>query len=408
MTAPDRRNFMKSAAGAAAAFAIQPEWAIVPRLGAPLSIGLVGAGRQGRAILSELAKFEDVNVAALCDTDASRRSSGARRAPSAKPFETHTDLLSDGKVDAVIVATPTHTHATIAVDALSAGKHVYCEAPLAHSQADCERIAQAARTAKTVFQTGLQGRSNPVYKLARSFVRSGAIGDVVGMRAQYNKKGSWRTPAGDPERERALNWRLDSERSQGLFGEFGTQQFDVWHWFTSKYPTEVNAHGSVLAWQDGRTMHDTVAGSFSFPGGVQAAYSATLANSYEGEFELLLGTMGSVKLSWTHGWMFKEADAPTQGWEVYANRQRFHNDEGITLIADATKLSAQGKLKEGVGLPHAPLYYALEAFLKSATEDKDIVCTADEGVRAALVGIAGQQAALTGATQAIELGERAR
>jgi hypothetical protein len=50
--------------------------------------------------------------------------------------------------------------------------------------------------------------------------------------------------------------------------------------------------------------------------------------------------------------MFKEADAPTQGWEVYANRQQFHNDEGITLIAGATKLAEQGKLKEGVGLPH--------------------------------------------------------
>ena len=73
-------------------------------------------------------------------------------------------------------------------------------------------------------------------------------------------------------------------------------------------------------------------------------------------------------MAWSHGWMFKEADAPTQGWEVYANRQQFHNDEGITLIADATKLASQGKLKQGVGLPHDSLYYSLFDFLKAISE----------------------------------------
>jgi hypothetical protein len=90
---------------------------------------------------------------------------------------------------------------------------------------------------------------------------------------------------------------------------------------------------------------------FEFEGGSLLDYNATLANSYEGMHELLRGKNASIKLAWTHGWMFKEADAPTQGWEVYANRQQFHNDEGITLIAGATKLAEQGKLKAGVGLP---------------------------------------------------------
>jgi hypothetical protein len=92
-------------------------------------------------------------------------------------------------------------------------------------------------------------------------------------------------------------------------------------------------------------------------------YNATLANSYEGMHELFRGTNASIKLAWSHGWMFKEADAPTQGWEVYANRQQFHNDEGITLIAGATKLAEQGKLKEGVGLPYTPQGSASSALL---------------------------------------------
>jgi hypothetical protein len=94
--------------------------------------------------------------------------------------------------------------------------------------------------------------------------------------------------------------------------------------------------------------------------------------------------------------MFKEADAPTQGWEVYANRQRFHNDEGVTLIAGATKLAEQGKLKDGIGLPQSPLYYALESFLKSVAEGLPVVCTAEEGMRATIVGIRANEAVVRG------------
>jgi hypothetical protein len=87
---------------------------------------------------------------------------------------------------------------------------------------------------------------------------------------------------------------------------------------------------------------------------------------------------------------------------VYANRQQFHNEEGITLIADATKLAAQGKLKEGVGLPNDSLYYALESFLRSVDEGTPPVCSADEGMRATVVGILAHQATVTGEEIAID------
>jgi hypothetical protein len=112
--------------------------------------------------------------------------------------------------------------------------------------------------------------------------------------------------------------------------------------------------------------------------------------------------MGTVKLAWTAAWMFKEADAPTQGWEVYANREQFHNDEGITLIADATKLAKTGLLKEGLGLPHPPLYYALVDFLGSVIEKEPVVCTADDGLRAAVIGILANQAVVSGEERIID------
>ena len=398
MTSPDRRSFLIGAGGAASLSLSSELLGLPARLAAPVRVALIGAGRQGRAILGELAKLEDVTVAAIVDNDERRLRGAARRAAEAKLVADYREVLDDGTIDAVLVATPTHQHKAIAIDAVGARKHVYCEGPIAHTLEDARAIARAARAGGKVFQVGHEGRANPVYTLARGFVRSGAIRDVVGMRAQDHQKGSWRTPSDDPARERYLNWRLDPEVSLGLVGELGTHQFDVLSWFSGLLPRAVRAHGALLAWQDGRTEPDTVRCELEYDKGVLCSWSATLASSYDGRYELLNGTMGSVKLAWSHGWMFKEADAPTLGWEVYANRQRFHNDEGITLIAEATKLAAQGKLTEGVGLPHPSVYYGLESFLRAVTEGADVACPAEEGVRALAIALRARAALASGAT----------
>lgn len=403
MTSSDRRSFLKGAAGAAAAFAFQPDLSATPRsLSAPLRVGLIGAGRQGRKIMGELGKFEDVTLAAVCDSDARRLSGAKRRAPQATLYSEHKAMLeSAGQLDAVFIATPTHQHRSLCEDALDAGKHVYCEAPLAHTLEDAKAIARAARAASGKFQTGMAGRSNPVYSLARSFVRTGAIRDTLSLRSQFKKKTSWRTPTSDPARDKFLNWRLDPSISLGLVGEVGTHHFDTLHWFTGQYPTSVRGTGEILAWKDGREVADTVHCEFQFPGGVRSQWEASLGTSFEGEYSLLAGTMGTVKLAGTHAWMFKEADATTFEWEVYATRQQFHQDEGIILIAGATELAAQGKLKEGIGLPHPPLYYAMENFLVAVGEDSEPCCSAEEGLRAAAVAIRAAEAIRTGTEVAI-------
>ncbi len=401
-----RRTFLLSATGGLAAFAISP--LLDPLLAAPwsqaMNVAVIGIGRQGRAIMSELQKFgADVTISAICDSDDSRLQAGLRRAPEAEGFADYRALLETKQdVSSVFISTPTHLHKQIALDALSTGKHVYCECPLAHTIEDCTEIVRAARSASTVFQTGAQGRANPVYKLARTFAKSGSIRDYIALRGQNFQKNSWRTPASDPSREKALNWRLDPEVSIGLLGENGAQQFDVFHFYLDKYPVKVRGGGSIKGWDDGRRTYDTAWCDLVFEDGVVLQYQTSLANSYEDVFEQFHGTMGTIKLTWSHGWLFKEADAPTQGWEVYANRQQFHNEEGITLIADATKLAAQGKLKEGVGLPNDPLYYALESFLRSVDEGTPPTGSADAGLRATVVGILAHQAAVKGEEIAID------
>lgn len=405
MHEPTRRGFLRRAAGGLAAMALVPELSEARPLvrGAGLRVGLIGVGRQGRQILAELAKIEGVEVAAICDVVESRLKSGQGRAPGAAAFADHRAMLDQAKdVPALIIATPTHLHRAIALDCIQAGRHVYCEAPLATTIDDARAMASAARSASTVFHAGFQGRSNPVYSLARSFFKGNALRDVVGLRAQNHQKTTWRVPSADPAQEAALNWMLDDSVSLGLAGEWGSHQFDVFHYFLDAYPTTVRGRGATLVHNDGRKVHDTISLDLDFGKGVSLAYSATLANSYEGRYEALYGSMAAIRLAWSHGWMFKESDAPTQGWEVYANRQRLYSEDGITLIAGATKLAEQGKLKEGVGLPNSSLYYALADFVKSVAEGKPAACSADEGLRATVVGIRASEAVKAGGEVAID------
>ncbi|HUR28511.1 MAG TPA: Gfo/Idh/MocA family oxidoreductase, partial [Planctomycetota bacterium] len=295
-------------------------------------------------------------------------------------------------IAAVVIATPTHVHKDLVLQALAAKKHVYCETPLASTLEDLSAIAAAARASTQICAAGFQARSNPVYALARSFHKTGTLRELALCRAQNHKKTSWRTAGSTPERDRELNWHLDPKLSLGLLGELGTQQLDVFHWFLGRQPVSVRARGELRLFKDGREIPDTVAAEFTFDDGLRLETSLTLANSFEGRFEVIAGAMAAIKLAWTHGWMFKEADAPTQGWEVYANRQQFFNEQGITLIADATKLASQGKLQAGVGLPYTSLYYALADFVAAAASGKPASCSLSDGARTTAVGIHAHRA----------------
>lgn len=410
MTDLDRRDFL-AAAGAFAVVSLVPS--VLPaapiRRGAPLNIALIGAGRQGSAALVELAKIDAAKVVAVCDTDQSRADRAARRTQGVAVFTSLAEMFDKVKeINAVVIATPTHEHKAPAIASLGAGKHVYCETPLAHTREDVLAIHQAAQAAqgnKLVFASALEGRSNPIYKLSRGFYRSDAVRDLIAMRAQSDQKTTWRVPASDPAREASLNWRLDKALSIGLPGELGVHQFDIFHWFKNDYPVSVRGSGSIRFHKDGREIPDTVHCDLAFADGVRLSWDATLANSFQGTHEIFLGSNAAIKLAWTAGWMFKEADAPQQGWEVYANRQQFHKDEGITLIADATKLASQGKLKEGVGLPNPPLYYALADFVRSVTDGQPAVATAADGARATLVALAAHEAVASGKEIAIDPAE---
>ena len=338
---------------------------------APVNVGVIGCGPWAREILKTLATLPNGPVVAICDTYPAMVKRAADLAPNAQKYPNHKDLLADPKVQAVVVATPTHLHKEIVIDALKAGKHVYCEAPLAASVEDARAIAQAVRENFTVnFQSGLQARSDKqIYNLA-NFIRSGVLGKPLKARQQFHKKQSWRFTSPNAEREKALNWRLDKEVSIGLAGELGVHQLDIANWYFNARPLSAHGLGSLIQWKDdGREVPDNVQVTFEYPGGVFLTYEATIGNSFESEMGQFYGTDCAIMMRDRRAWMFKEADAPLLGWEVYARKDAFYQESGIVLGAGNTKQDAQAKKgteADKVVDEKSPLQYALSAFLKNS------------------------------------------
>ncbi|MCI0746745.1 MAG: Gfo/Idh/MocA family oxidoreductase [Verrucomicrobia subdivision 3 bacterium] len=338
--------------------------------GALVKCGVIGLGARGREIVSTLTRLKEAEISAVCDKYPPFLKRGGNLAPKAKAVGDYRPILDDKEIKAVVIATPTHQHKEIVKDAFQAGKHVYCEAPLAHTIEDARAIAQAARAAnRQVFQAGLQMRSDPQRHFLLPFIRAGALGNIAMARAQWHKKQSWRAAAPTPEREREMNWRLRNSSSTGIMGEIGIHQLDMCGLFLNTRPVSVTGFGSLIHWNDGRDVPDTVQTIVEYPGGVRLIYHATLVNSFDSDYEMYYGSDAAVMLRENKAWMFKEVDSPLLGWEVYARKDTFYKETGIALVANATKLAAQGeKPVEEAPFTNTPLYYALEAFITNVNE----------------------------------------
>jgi predicted dehydrogenase len=385
MTTPEnenefnRRDFLKGGSlatlmtllGGVRLFADEPAAGAAPKLEGPkVKCAVIGLGAWGREILATLGPLAMADVAAICDTYPAslKRSAGAAPATAVQTDDYQT-ILDNKEIKAVIIATPTHQHKAIVLAALKAGKHVYCEAPLASSIEDAREIALAAKAAaKQVFQSGLQLRSDPQRHFLLPFIRSGAMGRPVMARAQWHKKQSWRFTSPNAEREKSLNWRLDPERSLGLIGEIGVHQLDQAAWFLDAQPVSATGFGAIRLWDDGRKAPDTIQSVIEYPNNLRLVYDCTLANSFDADYEVYYGSDAAVMIRENKAWMFKEVDSPLLGWEVYARKDAFYKETGIALVADATKLSSRNAKPEEERLTSSPLHFALEAFLRNARE----------------------------------------
>jgi predicted dehydrogenase len=181
-----RRSFVRNvAAGAAAAYVVSPHVLGGPRKTAPsdkINIAGIGVGGRGAACIIGV---ESENIVALADVDDQRAADSFKRFPKAKQYRDYRSMLDelDKQIDAVVVATPDHTHAVAVVNAIGRGKHVYCEKPLAHSVYEVRQMMDAARKQKVITQLGNQGHSANEIRRFCEWVWDGAIGEVTEIHA---------------------------------------------------------------------------------------------------------------------------------------------------------------------------------------------------------------------------------
>jgi|TARA_B100001540_G_C15803069_1_gene640785 predicted dehydrogenase len=384
----NRRDFISSAGGSLAAMAAMMQ-ALEARAQdsegkdsvrrtddstPPVKMGLIGYGPQGREIARNLAQLPSAPLVAVSDNYGAMLRRAKREHPKAKGYENYGDLLKDENVEGVIIATAPHDHKDIVQAALKAGKHVYCEAPLGGTAADAKAIAQAAKANPAQnFQAGLQYRSEPQRHFMFPFMRAGAIGKAVHARTQWHKKTSWRRVSPNATREKAINWRLNPELSPGLAGEIGMHQADLVNYFLKLQPIAVNGFGNTIQWRDGRKVPDTVNLVYQYENGFSLTQELTLSNSFDGEYEVMHGTNSAVMLRGAQAWMYKEADAPLIGWEVYARKMPHYGTPGVVLAAGATTLSKGKKLYVESTFTQSPLFYSLEAFAYNSHQVRSAV-----------------------------------
>ncbi len=368
--------------------------------------GIIGYGPQGRTITATLARVPGATVSAICDTYAPMLRRAQRDVPEATRHEDYREILDNPDIQAVIVATPTHLHRDIVLDALEAGKNVYCEAPMASSIDDAKAIAHAARDVpEQIFQVGQIYRSNPQHRSVFQFMRSGAIGKPAMARGQWHAKESWRRASPNAERVRELNWRLDPELTTGLIGEAALLQMDVAYWVLGELPTRVQGFGQIMGWNDGREIADTIQTIFEFPSGLHLIFDATLVSSYEEAYEVYMGSESTIVFrDRGKAWMFKEVDSLMLGWEVYARKDRFYKETGIALLANATQLDAQNldPTEDDPNL-ETPMWYAMQEFMDNhAFGPYPPAANWERGLEAAAVAITANQAIVEGTAKEID------
>jgi len=211
-TTYSRRDFLRTSALAGASFLILPtaRLAFAYEANNKLNLAGIGVGGQGRGNLDNLSGV-GVNLVGLCDVDTKRAGDIYQKHPQAKPYQDFRRMLDemDKQIDAVLVATPDHTHAVAAVAAMKRGKHVYCEKPLTRTVHEARVMRLTAQQHKVVTQMGNQGSAENGLRRAVELVWGGTIGEVREAHVWFDGgNGPMKRPADQPTVPETLSWDL--------------------------------------------------------------------------------------------------------------------------------------------------------------------------------------------------------
>ncbi len=372
-----------------------------------VKIGIVGVGSRGVLLLhylNELSEKINIEVIAVCDNYEPHYQRAIEKTKNkAKAFYDYRKLLEIKEIDAVIIATPLYEHAHITIDAMNAGKHVFCEKSMARTLDDVKAMADTHYNTGKVLQIGHQRMFDPRYLKAIELINAGDIGKITQIRAYWHRNNDWRRPLpeGKPELERQINWRLYKEYSCGLMTELASHQIQVANWMKNDQPVSVMGAGSINYWKDGREVYDNVALIYSYEDGTQFIYDSMTSNRHYGLEEQIMGDKGTLELEVNKRYFENPPPAPEP--PPPAGIVQLMKDIESGIFGDAipiTKSSWIPELKvEGNGITIAEREQGfdessmqLEAFIASVRKGIPTKGVFEQGYWASVWTLLGQQA----------------
>jgi len=309
-----------------------------------VQVALIGAGGMGNADAETCITVPGVKLIAACDLYDGRLEA-AKKKYGSDIFVTkdYKEILSRKDIDAVIIATPDHWHKDISIDAMNAGKAVYCEKPMVHDITEGGAVVDAQTKNKAVFQVGSQGMSSLGNEKAKQLFESGAIGQLnyaEGFWARNSPGGAWQyeipADASDktvdwkkflknyPDRpfdpKRFFRWRCYRDYGTGVSGDLFVHLFSSLHFIVSSMgPEKAMATGGLRYWKDGREVPDVLLGMFDYPQTEKhPAFNLSLRVNFvdgtaDSTYLRLVGNEGSMIVEWDKVTLTKNKSYPPTG-----------------------------------------------------------------------------------------------
>ncbi len=272
-----------------------------------IQIALIGAGGMGQGDARLAQMVEGVKLIAACDLyDGRLERCREKWGTDLYTTRDYREVLARKDVDAVIIATPDHWHSRITIDALEAGKDVYCEKPMVHALDEGPKVIEAQKRTGRIVQVGSQYASSIVYAKARQMLKEGAIGELNSVEAWLDRNtaiGAWEysiPPDATPERMdwdrflgsapkrefdavRFFRWRNYRDYGTGVAGDLFVHLLTGLHFATGAMgPSRVYATGGLRFWKDGRDVPDVMLALLDYPAGQgHGGFNARLKVNFE-------------------------------------------------------------------------------------------------------------------------------
>lgn len=344
----NRRQFLANSMKGVLSAAALSQFASVSLLAAPagnkIRVAQIGCGRMGRGDMEGVMKTSHARVVAVCDLDTKRAAAGVKLAQDfyrkkgesqveIQSFRDYRELLARPDIDAVIVSTPDHWHAQVAIAAALAGKHIYAQKPVTYSIAESIALRQAVQARKVILQTGSQQRSEhpfPAFRMASELVRNGRLGKIKTIQIGIGlDKPSGKAPAAMPvpanldyqtwlgpvaeqpymegrvHPQNSLDgrpgWITTEDFGLGMITNWGAHHIDIAHWAMGMElsgPTVVEAKADFMK-DDQWTVHHKYHVEMLYPNDVRVILDDKFENGirFEGEEGWIFCQRGSVRVT---------------------------------------------------------------------------------------------------------------